>query len=512
MKGFFKEDGIDSNVSKGYVDNRIGTVNGQLAEKASIEYVNSQLADVAKQFNSTISNESAMLGNELVDGTGWNTTGWTGDFLTGFTHTTGNTSALSRDMGATGNNLYQIEFDTSAPLVSGELTVSIGNSDTFDLYLGSATHYSVGIKSVSDGPLVFTPVTGFNKTISNISVKQIIGEYNPTMTIKDSVGANSLEIRQGRANLLNLIMGINAGKFNTTGNANTAIGSNSFISNTSGFWNVVLGQDALTDNTVGSRNTAIGYRALTANICGQRNQAIGSYALYRNTSGNRNNAMGSDALFYNTVGSNNVAIGGAALYSNTSGDKNIAIGESANYNGTTASSCVAIGCYSQYNHTTGAANIAIGDNSLYFNSTGANNIAIGSYAGRSANGNNISQNVLVGTNAGNNLISSGNNNVMLGFSAGSSITTGHDNVFIGNNAGKNDDQKVDVINSIAIGRGAYTTANNTVQLGDGFITHVLTHGSFETQDIGEGFICKSPNGTRYKITVDNSGEISVNPA
>ena len=45
------------------------------------------------------------LGAELVDGTGWTSTGWTGDFATGFVHTVGQSTPLRRTIASTGTNL-----------------------------------------------------------------------------------------------------------------------------------------------------------------------------------------------------------------------------------------------------------------------------------------------------------------------------------------------------------------------------------------------------------------------
>jgi len=54
---------------------------------------------------STAAYESATLGNELLTSSNWTSTGWTGDFTSGFTHTTGNTTALTNTLAAVTNNL-----------------------------------------------------------------------------------------------------------------------------------------------------------------------------------------------------------------------------------------------------------------------------------------------------------------------------------------------------------------------------------------------------------------------
>jgi len=46
-----------------------------------------------------------------------------------------------------------------------------------------------------------------------------------------------------------------------------------------------------------------------------------------------------------------------------------------------------------------------------------------------------------------------------------------------------------------------------VQLGDPNVIKLKSHGSFEAKDNGDGFICKSPDGTSFKITEANNGSL-----
>lgn len=54
------------------------------------------------------------------------------------------------------------------------------------------------------------------------------------------------------------------------------------------------------------------------------------------------------------------------------------------------------------------------------------------------------------------------------------------------------------------GTGSLTTAGGIYAA-----KKVVSSGDFEAADIGEGFIVKSPNGTRWRITVDNAGAITT---
>lgn len=386
-------------LSKPSIDDNVAETIPSLADNFQkiddkIGEVNESLADMTTQ---KVENESAVLGSQLIDGTGWTSAGWTGNFVTGFTNGTGNTSPLRRTMGATGTKKYQISFDTSAPLIADELYLSIGNSVTFDLYIGPFTHYEIGIQSVSDGDLVFTPISTFNKTISNITVKEITAPTTTTtQVVNDSTNAKILEFRGTKANLENLFMGLNSGKFNTSGYQNVSLGTKTLENNMSGFWNTGIGSMSLNENTAGSRNTAIGYNTLLKNKTGQRNAAIGTFALSANISGIKNHAFGSDTLYNNTTGSYNVAIGFSAMYSNTIGYRNVAIGNSALNLNSTGDSITVVGASAHRSSTTATRSVAVGASALEYATTGGFNVAVGYQAGRNVTTG--QQNIFIGYN------------------------------------------------------------------------------------------------------------------
>ena len=136
----------------------------------------------------------------------------------------------------------------------------------------------------------------------------------------------------------------------------------------------------------------------------------------------------------------NVAIGVAALNSNTTGTNNSAMGNSALRSNTTGTNNNATGFFALYSNTTGIENSAMGVSALYSNTTGAYNNAFGRNAGRT-------------------------------------ITTGTYNTFIGHEAGYNASQKVDATNSMALGNGAYTTADNQIVIGNTSVTSTIIRGA-----------------------------------
>jgi hypothetical protein len=76
---------------------------------------------------------------------------------------------------------------------------------------------------------------------------------------------------------------------------------------------VFVGYEAgLNDDASANLNVGVGYQALRANTTGSANTANGFTALYSNTTGNTNTAFGAAALYYNTTGYQNIAVGSNA--------------------------------------------------------------------------------------------------------------------------------------------------------------------------------------------------------
>ena len=66
------------------------------------------------------------------------------------------------------------------------------------------------------------------------------------------------------------------------------------------------------------------------------------------------------------------------------------------------------------------------------------------------------------------MITTGDDNVALGYQAGNVLTTGNKNVIIGSDS---DPSALDGTNQIVIGYGTTGKGNNTVTIGDGDITN-----------------------------------------
>lgn len=213
--------------------------------------------------------------------------------------------------------------------------------------------------------------------------------------------------------------------------------------------NFRLGGGNLLNLGVSRYNLAIGIETLMNN---QADNVVRDNGLY-------NTAIGIFAMRVNTTGSHNTAIGFSALRGNT----------------------------------TGISNTAIGEDALLSNTAGSSQVAIGSHAGQYITGN---ANTLIGDSAGTAIWGSSNGttdrfNVVVGAYAGFLKTV---------NAGPFD-------YSIALGHKAYIDESYLCQLGGSNLLKVRTVADYETTTVGKGYIVKSPNGTRYRITASDAGEI-----
>jgi len=370
--------------------------------------------------------------------------------------------------------------------------------------------------------LAYNAITGFWR---NVDIKEVGGvttspgvsnyitKFNSSSTIKPStlifdngtgVGIGTTTINEilnveGKLALNNSTNSISIGKVTGgTGIQNVAVGS-SALSVSTGANNIALGFRALRDNTTGNTNVAVGSESMRFNTTGNGNSALGYRALDQNLSGSGNTAVGRYALQFNASGTSNTAVGQNSLESNTTGGYNVAVGQSSLGTNTSGVNNVAIGYESLLQNTVGNNNIAIGESALLSNTTGSNHVAIGAGALVVANGN---RNVAIGTDALGNLLNVGFNTA-IGNEAGKFSSSGNNtnsvsSVFIGSGTrAKNTNDN----NTIVIGTSTIGNGSNTTTIGNTGHTALYFGGD------GAGLVLKSPNGTSYKITVDNSGNL-----
>ena len=189
---------------------------------------------------------------------------------------------------------------------------------------------------------------------------------------------------------------------------------------------------------------------------------VGPSCLAALTTGTNNVGFGDQALSLVEDGTSNVAFGSQALRDLVSGDQNFGLGNAAGAN-----------------IETGDRNIAVGHNCLT-SLISANN------------------DVVIGANAARNM--TGGDNVCVGAFSGDTITSGSDNVFIGHEAGDGASQLAGAANTIAIGSGTFTTANNQVVLGNTSITETILRGDITIED-GHDLVLDTTTGTSFGTAV-----------
>ena len=299
-----------------------------------------------------------------------------------------------------------------------------------------------------------------------------------------------------------VIIGTYAANKAYKGNGNAICGNRSLQDKLTVDHMTAYGDSAWRFATTGTDGTAIGYVAAQDILTLNGDVIIGSYAGCYGTSTDRNVLIG----FYagaratgqpGSLGSYNVAIGNEAMRYSLASTYNIAIGNGSLYL-TTGSSNIAIGNQASANMSSASNNIAVGPNAAQYATLGDKNILIGLSAGARTSGTAGTigtQNIGIGEAAlksttvgycigigGSALINAtGASNIGIGYRAGEAITTGSTNTIIGTNAGYTTGglQKVDAVNSIAIGNLSYTSKSNQAVLGNSAVTETILRGKVQ---------------------------------
>jgi hypothetical protein len=352
-------------------------------------------------------------------------------------------------------------------VITGDVTgVTAGSNITVTDPTGPVPTVALSTNVDVAGTLDVTSLGTFDASVT-VAGKISLKDAGDSIFVGYEAGLND----DASANL-NVGVGYQALRANTTGASNIAHGFRALYFNTTGANNSAVGYGALYSNTTGASNSAVGVQALFSNTTGANNTATGVLALRYNTTGSNNTATGLNALYSNTTGAYNTAHGYQALYSNTTASSNTAHGYQALLSNTTGASNSAVGIYSSGKNTTGSSNVALGYAALYENTTGSSNTAIGREAGRF---------IADGTTAN----TSTSNSVFLGYNT-KALATGQ-------------------TNQIVIGDTAVGLGSNTAILGNSSITKTQLQGNVgigtaspftKLHIVGNS---ESPTGTYYGV-------------
>lgn len=383
-----------------------------------------------------------------LESVGWTAgSGWSGDNITGFTHTSGGgTATLTNNTGILSNRFYIFTL-TLTNRTTGSVNINVGGFGASG-YSGNAT---VLFLSSSGASLVITPTNDFNGTVK-FGLTRVDNNTTPTIQFRNTANTTVNEMRivdtdslfigssagrfvyPGGGGVSNNVIGQYAGKNLVTGSFNNFIGWDAGGATTSGSYNMFVGGEAGRNNTTGSSNMCIGYKAGRNNSTGNSNTFIGTSA-------------GETALAGGNIGI------GATAYSlgAHTGQFNISIG----FNSMSPSAGTAI---------TGSHNISIGANSMRDIGSNSNTIGIGQESFRFITGSQ-SNSIGIGYRAGRHVtntstnLTGATNSIYLGADAYAGIQTPTNEIVIGSsNVGLGS-------NSVILGNSSITLTGLRGQVG-----------------------------------------------
>ena len=362
------------------------------------------------------------------DTTNWTRgTGWTfNGTLAVATAATGDLTYTTLPDTIISGRAYEITY-TQSDYSSGTATIALGNVTLAIPQYNLTGNIILLLPTSATGGFRITTST-YTGNLDNISIVEITGTAPVIFAGQDDAAAtlyNSL--RMPTSNTL----AFGNGGTRTTGNSNNFFGFNAGNINTTGQGNNFFGSSTGRNNTSGSNNNFFGLGAGQNNTIGTANNFFGSNAGNLNTTGSNNNLFGANAGDVNTTGGNNNFFGTNAGGDNTTGTSNNFFGNDSGLSNTTGSSNVFIGSSAGRNNTTGNSNFYFGESAGRANN-GGGNIGIGNFTFSQSTATTGSNNIFVGTNAGDNMTGSAANNVVIGLLSDLPDASGSNQVVIKN--------------------------------------------------------------------------------
>jgi hypothetical protein len=345
-----------------------------------------------------------------ADTTNWTRgTGWTfNGTLAVATAATGNLTYTTLPDTIISGRAYEITY-TQSGYSAGTATIALGNVTLAIPQYNVTANIILLLPTSATGGFRITTST-YTGNLDNISIVEITGSAPVIFAGQDDASAtlyNSLTMPTSAT----LAFGGGGGR--TTGNSNNFFGGNSGNINTTGQLNNFFGSSTGRNNTSGSNNNFFGGSAGQNNTIGSANNFFGSNAGNLNTTGSNNNFFGTQSGQNNTTGGNNNFFGTQSGQNNTTGGNNNFFGTQSGLSNTTGTSNVFIGLSAGRNNTTGGSNFYFGESAGRANN-GAGNIGIGNFTFSQSTATTGSNNIFLGTNAGDNMTGSAANNVVIG--------------------------------------------------------------------------------------------------
>lgn len=265
--------------------------------------------------------------------------------------------------------------------------------------------------------------------------------------------------------------GGNAGNRNTNNNGSVGFGDSALVSASGATNATAIGDLAMQFHVSGNGCTALGARAMWKSTGCVDTTMVGNRAGAEMLTGVGSTAVGLRVMEFATASRNVTAVGDSAFWIHQ-GSGGVAVGyRTAEYTG--------IGDESIYIGRATGVNRADGDKCVFVGAeAGGFDTAVIVLDG---SGNYVSGAVIAGDNVvgiGYRAASlfTGDNLVAVGHLSARSVTSGGTSVFLGSNSGNHASQKVDAVNSTAIGADSYTDKNNQVVLGASTVTETIIRG------------------------------------
>jgi lysophospholipase L1-like esterase len=420
------------------------------------------------------------------------------------------------------------------PNAGGAQTTGVGNS-----YFGNnaGTSNVIGTYNTYNGNESGMYFTSDNNTAIGFSA---LKGNNGTSTGYENTAIGSLALFNNRGGYQNTAIGMQAAYTNQAANGITAVGAGALLATTVS--STAFGFQAGTANSTGANNTYIGNQAGFSNLIGGANTYVGTYSGGFSTggkntaigygtllgsggssTGGENTAIGNNSLPQLESGTKNTAIGAESGYSNLTGGSNIFLGYQAGYNtllsnrlvidnanrGSAAADSTASFIWGNMsamqlglNAKVGIKNVAP-DSTLTVTGSGhiTTNLKVDGFINLPTTSATVGQikmngvtflhkygtnNIFMGTSAGNYTTSGTGNNVAIGQKSMEDISTGNNNVAIGQNA---------MLNS--------TTATGNVAVGWGAMGTGITTGSGYNTAVGKDALKAATSGT-YNVAIGMS--------
>ena len=330
---------------------------------------------------------------------------------------------------------------TIADNVVDEANLKVSNSPT-DGYVLTA-------QSGNTGGLTWAAASGGGGGVSSDSSRNTVGGTNAGDDIDSSTDSDNTcfgynagtNVGTGGAAVKVTAIGSYALEGQTYGDSSVAIGYQAMRYH-GGDYSVAVGRDAMkgASQNGGGQCTSIGYRSGHSNAGAASCTYVGAWTGYNHTTGNGVAIFGNEAGYSLTTGAYNTFLGSSSGYTTTTGQNNTCVGNGANASSATVSNEITMGNASVTKFRIPALNFVVKSSTatqghvLTVDANGEAGFAAASGGGLSSD---AQFNTVGGTNAGDSFDgTNATNNTLLGYNAGTAITTGDDNVFIGFEAGK----------------------------------------------------------------------------